>query len=200
MRSPKRKIWILFIMIFILACSTVVVYAYLSAQSGSVQNNFSAASGPNPSIQESTNSPLTLKENVTVDVGAPGYAVYVRVAIVINWEDANGHILGQKPVAGTDYVMNLNIADSDKWFYNSADGFYYYEEMISSGETDVLIESCYQAGESPSATYKLNVQIIAQTIQALGTTDGNDPIPAVTDAWGVYIVDGKLSVTAPPAS
>lgn len=176
--------------------------AYLSASTGGLTNTFSAAPDSEPTIDESFVD--NVKTDVKVDVGNPGYAVYVRAAIVVNWEkDGDGnenHFHATAPVYGTDYNISLNIADDDPWFLGS-DGFYYHKAMVNSGGTKALIKECKPLVTAPEG-YHLSVEIIAQTIQALGTTDNDangNPVtvgtPAVTDAWGVGVSDGKLTPT-----
>lgn len=203
--QSKRKcpwaVWVL-ILIAVLSLSTGTAFAYLRASTGPVTNTFSADVAPNPVIREDVNG--NVKSNVSVVVNADAdedadaeekkldYAVYVRAAIVFTWQDENSKVLAQAPVKGTDYNILLNTTD---WF--EKDGFYYYRYPISStadtnAVTGVLINSC-----SPIVTktdYSLHVEIITQTIQALGTTDDNNT-PAVTDAWKVT-VDANGNLTA----
>lgn len=170
-----RVIWVL-ILIAALCLGTGTVFAYLRVTSDPLENQFSAAVDPTPGIADS----------YAVNVGEPGYAVYVRAAIVVTWQDTTGNVLGQAPVQGTDYTMELN---SD-WFEQN--GFYYYSKPVSKSVgtdavTSVLIDSCSETGTAPADGYTLHVEVVAQTIQALGTTDGDSPIPAVTAAWGVGV-------------
>lgn len=203
MSSRKHK-WLAAILIAALAitATTGAVYAYLSATTDLVENSFTPVSDPDITIVETfattPDSINLIKENVCVDVGESGYAVYVRVAIVVTWKNADKEVYGQIPVAGTDYTIKLNVGDDAPWFYNSKDGFYYLESMVYSGKTEELIRSCYQTAAAPETGYTLHVEIIAQTIQAKGSTDRLDengnPIPAVTDAWGVTVgADDKLT-------
>lgn len=201
MGSRKQK-WLAAVLIAALAitATTGAVYAYLSATTDPVDNTFTAA--PTHTIDIKETFPIgdtnPIKENVCVDVGNPGYAVYVRAAIVITWKDADGNVYGQAPVRGTDYAINLNVDENAPWFYHSKDGFYYHKKMVAyDGEdeatklTSVLIESCSQLKAGPEG-YTLHVEIIAQTIQAKGGTDADNK-PAVEDAWKtVTVVDGKL--------
>ena len=55
----------------------------------------------------------------------------------------------------------------------------------------MLITECAPVDGKTPVGYGLNVEIITQTVQALGTTD-SDGTPAVADAWGVTLVDGKI--------
>lgn len=192
----KRRIplasWVL---ILLAGMSLMVggVVAYLSASTGAVTNRFIPEVAEDPVVVETFED--NEKTNVKVDVGEPGYAVYIRAAVVVTWKDTrNGDVLGVMPQAGVDYTMSLG----DKWFLGS-DGFYYYSSPVAyDGEhgstklTENLINSCKPIDGKTPAGYHLNVEIISQTIQALGTTDVGDK-PAVADAWGVAVKDGKLT-------
>ena len=183
-----RKWFTAILAICMVSALTLAAYAYLSNSFGPVDNQFGAASDPAPSIAETFEG--NMKTDVAVDVGDPGYAVYVRAVIVVTWEDGSGNILAQKPVAGTDYSMELMVGAGKDWF--EKDGFFYYRSGISSGSTSPLIAECRQLKDAPDG-YALHVQIISQTVQALGTTDSGN-VPAVTDAWGVSVnSDGSLS-------
>ena len=86
--------------------------------------------------------------------------------------------------------MELMVGAGKDWFEKG--GFFYYRSRISSGSTSPLIDECRQLKAAPDG-YALHVQIISQTVQALGTTDSGN-VPAVTDAWGVSVnSDGSLS-------
>lgn len=201
MSSRKNRILVaVFILMALIGAVTSVVYAYLSATTGSVENTFTHAPEHDISIKETFPGEGTnpVKENVCVDVGNPGYAVFVRANIIVTWQknvDGKTSIYSKMPVGGTagtagiDYVLNCNQAD---WFLGS-DGFYYLRTMVTKDETEPLINQCYQCQAGPEG-YTLHVEIIAQTIQAKGSTDA-DGIPAVESAWKVVKVnpDGTLS-------
>lgn len=202
MGSRKQK-WLAAILIAVLAitATTGAVYAYLSATTAPVENTFTVAPTHTIDIEETfTTAPgglKPLKQNVCVDVGNPGYAVYVRVAIVVTWKNDKNEVYGQAPVVGTDYTISLNVGGNTPWFQGS-DGYYYLESMVVSGNTPVLINTCsLTSGANIPDGYDLHVEIIAQTIQAKGGTDA-DNTPAVEDAWKVVTVadDGTL-ITVP---
>ena len=187
-KIEKKKVLItVLITIAIAVCLATGVLAYLSLNSGPVANSFTPAADTDPVIAESFDKKI--KSNVKVNVGDPGYAVFVRAAILVTWKDSSGKVLADKPVLGTDYSMNLNSTD---WF--EKDGFYYHVSSVNSGTTSVLIETAKPLKDAPESGYSLSIELISQTIQAHGTTDiGN--VPAATAAWGVTVVDGKLSNT-----
>lgn len=201
MGSHKQK-WLAAIVIALLAitATTGAVYAYLSATTDPVDNKFTTAPNPTLGIQETFTKAHEdaniVKENVRVNIGNPGYAVYVRAAIVITWKDGKGNVYGQAPVLEDDYALELNTKE---WF-KGGDGFYYHKNMVAydgnneaTKLTSVLIEACSQLKTGPES-YTLHVEIVAQTIQAKGSTDVGD-VPAVEDAWRTVVVneDGTLS-------
>lgn len=188
-QSKRKRILPVFLaVLFVIAVTVATVYAYLKTSTPAVENSFGAAQDPEATITESFD-PNTEKKNVAVKVGDTGYSVYVRAAIVVTWKDASGNVLATKPVAGTDYTISLN--DSE-WF--EKDGFYYHKAAVESGDsTAVLINSCAPSDGKTPAGYGLNVEIVAQTIQAAGKADAGD-IPAVTKAWKVKVAsNGKLT-------
>ena len=199
MNAKKRRLpRLLIVGVILLAALSVSALAYLSASTVGLVNTFEPATETDPGILEGSDGNTfdgITKEQVKVNVGNPGYAVYVRAAIVFNWEmDGDGnenHFHATAPVAGTDYILSIN-AD---WFLGT-DGFYYHKAMVNSGgTTEALINSCQlKDGAVVPGGYHLDVKIIAQTIQALGTTDADDT-PAVTAAWGVKVDSATKQLT-----
>ena len=199
-KKARRMVICAFVAVLLVAAITAgSVVAYLKLNTDTVQNDFSVAPEHTPVIEESVNDPLTVKKDVAVNIGNPGYAVYVRAAIVITWKDGeNGSVLGQPPVKDTDYVIVLNTTE---WFEEG--GFYYCRNYVNSdsgsgNDSPVLIESVkLKDGAVVPAGYTLNVEIITQTIQAAGKTDDAEN-PAVTDAWGITVDADKRLVDPTP--
>lgn len=191
--KQKNKQTMRFSIIVIAAILVVTVSSVFAAYlkySEVVLNNFESADSVTPTIHESFED-KTVKKDVSFSVGSTEYPVYVRVAIVITWQNEDG-IVYFKPVEEDDYEIALNL---DDWTLRD-DGFYYYNEPVpSGGETSELIRICRQIKEAPVDGYTLSVNIIVQTIQAIGYTDGEDntdpdndtgKIPAWDDAdWEV---------------
>ncbi len=194
--KSKKILTVVAVALLVTAVLVGSVYAYLNRSVGPVTNDFAADSDLDPTIQETfeakTADGLPVKEDVSVKVGDLGYTVFVRAAIVITWKDVSDpddvKVYSALPVAGTDYSLELN---ETKWFFQ--DGFYYYPDAVAAnGSTDVLIESCEQLETAVVPYgYQLSVEIIAQTIQSEGTTDGG-AVPAATNAWGVTVTNDKL--------
>ena len=199
MRRIPLLTWVLLGMA-VLGMFTGGVMAYLSAATVGVENSFTVDTDYDPVIQEGFDGQQ--KKDVLVSVPMSGddsqkYAVYVRAAVVVTWRRADATepedqeiLLAKAPVPENDYDLDWNNTD---WF--EQDGFYYHKAAVNpGGNTSVLIEAC-----QPRVTregYVLNVEIMAQTVQALGITDDGDT-PAVTDAWGVQVANGLLKPTSP---
>ena len=154
------------------------------------------------------------------------YPVYFRVKILITWkkwvpyetetddntdtvpenpQDYEAEGLGEyvvhfkEPVKGKDYILTL--AGNEEWVYNKADDYYYYTELVpSGGQTKALIEKCELLKDTinpPEDGWRLSVELIVQTVQAIGHTDESDnERPAYQDAWGVNFNDLK-NITNP---
>lgn len=127
-------------------------------------------------------------------------------------EDESTYIVSYKqPVKGTDYTLDLNLTD---WKLGK-DGFYYYvmngadptalKTVESRESTDKFIISCRQLDSAtpPEDGYFLSVDIIVQTVQAVGSTDDEPGIPAYQHAWGTLSWassgnEGEAGGTNPP--
>ena len=146
--------------------------AYLIANGGSITNIFNPTQA---SIQIVETFDETTKEDVYVK-NTCEIPVYVRVAIVPTWEDANGN-----PVGVSASLNDLNIDwGSDKWVEHS-DGYWYYKEAVA---VDTVTENLIDEATVVTANgYKMNLQIIAEAIQADGVNAQGTK--AVFDAWGV---------------
>lgn len=108
---------------------------------------------------------------------------YIRAAIVVTWQDANGNVYPATPRSGLDYTMVMGSSD---WSLH-ADGFYYYKDPVEPGQkTNNLIDSCVYLANAP-AGYGLNVEILGSAIQSV-------PTSVVTSNWGVTVAtDGTIT-------
>lgn len=188
-RNPKKQrmpmaSWLI-ALLAAASLTTGTVAAYLAVASNYIENTFSAENQVDPSVAETFSG--TKKENVYVQVGDPGYAVYVRAAIVVTWKNSDDKVWSAAPQP-EEYSLTIG----EGW-EKGTDGFYYHLAPVQSGgSTKVLITECSPIDQAPESGYTLSVEIMAQTIQALGTTDDGE-IPAVQDAWDVGVGgDGML--------
>lgn len=177
----KSRIKYPIIAVAVLVATVSSVYALYKKQTDTVENTFTVAYSADPVISEEFTG--SIKENVCINIADKGYPVYVRCSVVVSWKDESGNIHSSIPVAGKDYVLETG----DDWNLQT-DGMYYYKSPLQTGQTTPLIVSCTAVVASPDENYHLSVEILSQTIQAVGSTDGED-IPAHQDGWGIALAD-----------
>lgn len=183
-RYGARNVAIALSLALILTFAIGGTIAFLATNTQDVKNSF-APSQVSCVVEETFEN--NVKTNVTVK-NTSDIDAYLRAAVVVTWQNANGDVLGVKPVKGEDFTMKLG----DGWDTDTTDGYYYYPTAVKPGEsTEKLIEKCEVLKAAPEAGYTLHVEIIASAIQAEGepTSDevkalgtGNTP---VEQAWGV---------------
>ena len=144
------------------------VRAYLSHSGGQVENSFTTEVHPT----------IAVSDDYKVTVSNTDYAVYLRAAVVVNWKsEGTGNLLAALPEKSQtgDYLVNADWKDG-------GDGFYYYKQAVTNGQTTSPIVSL---STSSKTGYTLVANVAVQAIQAVGQTDGNNPVDAVDAAWGI---------------
>ena len=177
-RGNQRKATVLLSsLVLILTLFVGVTAAFLTARDGSVVNTFQS-SQVSCAVNEKPFDGTT-KTNVTISNTGDTEA-YIRAAIVVTWKDKeNGNVYGAMPVLGTDYTMEMNLAN---WI-DGGDGYYYYKKAVQpDGKTDVLITSCTAIQDKAPAGYGLNVEILSSAIQSV-------PVSVVNEKWPAVRVD-----------
>ena len=184
MKSKRRILLLSLLALIVLGSTATLVHAYYIRSSNDLVYKFSPASSRAPVVGDPTRAFMlddNVMENTAISVGETNYPVYVRAAIVVTWQrqDDNGgyEVYFQPPVEGTDYIITIGA----NWIKND-DGFYYYSSPVSSNETTTDLISDLNVINKELDQYKFNVEIIAQTVQAVGSDDSGTP--AVKDAWG----------------
>lgn len=183
-KKNKFPAWGL-ILLLLLTLSVGGVTAYLSASSDTLTNKFTVAPDAVVAVNQTMADPQYSNNVVVTD---QGYAVYLRAAVVVNWEktvDGKREILSKIPEASLDY--SLSAKDESPWI-QLGDGFYYYRYVIAdSGQFPPPVSLQVLPGNR-HPEYELKMTVYAQTVQAVGTTDEDHTTPnkdAVFDAWGV---------------
>ncbi len=192
-RTVKRPFLILASLALVVLLSVGGTMAFLVAETPEVKNTFTPAKVSNE-VKEDIDD--NVKNNVRVE-NTGDIPAYIRAKVVVSWVqlDQDGKVVGvyggAVPEEGSDYT--ITYATGTDWV-KGADGFYYYTKAVTpKASTDILFTDCKVAENAviPEG-YKLSVEILAQSIQADGVDSKG--IAAVTDAWGVSVVDGKLSI------
>ena len=197
-RKANKKVLIsVVIAALVLAIGTVVVFAYLSGKSESVNNKFSADSDP------------TLTAGESVAVNDSGYTVYIRAAVIVTWqktESGETLIYATKPSETADYTItfaNLLGVDADlvpeTWTLGN-DGFYYYTSPVANGASTKPLYNSVVLKDTATVPegYSLKVEFATQAVQAIGTTDnvGSTTDNATYAAGTLAVVDAWKVLTA----
>ena len=161
-RTISPVVWIVLILA-VLGMSFSGARAYLSHSGGTVTNSFTTEVHPTISVDE----------YYKVTVSNTEYAVYLRAAVVVNWDnDASSTVL---PAKSGEYTL----APGPGWVLHG--DFYYYNQAVTNGTIDAPVVTVSGA----KSGYTLKVDVAVQAIQAVGQTDGDSPVDAVFDAWGI---------------
>lgn len=174
--APKKRgsvKWLLLLAALALMLTAAIggSLAWLQDEPAVVQNTFTPGKVPNH-VEEKFENDVKNDVMITNDGNVDAY---IRAAVVVNWVDEKGNLSGTAPVYGTDYTWEMNM---DGWKLG-ADGYYYHLAPVASeGSTGILFTEC-----KPKSTTKglhLSVEIMGQSIQALGVTGGK---PVVAELW-----------------
>lgn len=153
--------------------------AYLTTNTPDVVNTFTPGEVP-PSINETRpEKNNNIKEHVSV-TNTGNVEAYIRAAVVVNWVDDKGNIVNNPE--GHTYMINYS-EDTD-WVKGSDGYFYYTKPVAATKATGELISSAYPTA---GTTYKLQIEIMAQTIQS-------KPTSVVAEKWDVTVTEGEDGV------
>lgn len=173
-RTHVTKPFALLVSLVLLAVGlTSTSLAFLIDQTPAVVNKFDPGE-VTASITEDFDK--SVKENVSVQ-NTGNTDAYIRAKVVVTWQDSEGNIYAQAPVAGEDYTIEYNNND---WV--SKAGYWYCKTAVAPGaSTPVLVDRCEQLTQEPN-DYHLVVEILADAIQST-------PATAVESAWSVTVGD-----------
>ena len=158
-KNMKKMLILLAATMLLLTFAVGGTIAYLVTSDGPVVNTFEPAK-VTIAVKES------FEDNIKKDVyitNTGSAKAYIRAAIVVTWQDANGNIYPAFPVENTDYRIDYGTG------WTPSGGYYYYNGEVEPGDpTTNLIDSIAPvAGKAPNG-YALHVEILAQAIQAEG--------------------------------
>ncbi len=180
--NRKKYLGFLFCIMLLLTAAVGGTLAFVAVKTLSVKNQFESAYVTCKVVVGEDNNADAIKVQNTSNVDA-----YIRAAIVVNWMDSAGNVLGTAPVEGAskDYTLYIN---TETWEKDEATGFYYYTGRVGTSEsTTSLINDISENTSNRPTGYTLSIEVIAEAIQADGVTDV-DGTPAYQDAWGIDIL------------
>ena len=180
--KTKKSLILLASLAAILLVGVAGTLALLITQSGPVKNTF-VPGNVAVAVQETFTQGGTEKTDVKIQ-NTGNVDAYIRVAIIPTWEDDEGNPVG---VSASLNDLDIVWTSSNKW-EKGDDGFWYYTSPVSAGAStgNLIAEATVKTANG----YKMNLQILAQGIQADGV-DSNDETP-VEQAWGENAAAGLV--------
>ena len=178
-RTRKKKVNVAVIAVLflcIIAGTVGGVYAYLTAKTDPISNEFVPAKVSclvEEDFAEGVKSNVKVRNTGNIDA-------YMRAVVVATFVSEDGKVLATAPKESVDYFIQWG---DDGWI-KGQDGYWYHTKPVKPEETTVpLIESAYEL--SVPDGYRLHLQILATGVQS-------DPTIAVQEAWGVSVNNGEL--------
>lgn len=173
-KKADRAVLLLVSLVLVLSAAIGGTLGYLTGQV-SVTNTMQVGEFTTEIDEDTENG---VKSNVKVQ-NTGDYDAYIRAVVVVTWQNKDGAVYPEAPVAKEDYTITYG----KDWTQQG--GFWYYNGVVGAGKaTADLIGTCQpMEGEAPEG-YDLNVEILASAIQA-------EPAQAVQDAWGMQYQDGS---------
>jgi hypothetical protein len=194
MKAQKKIILFSSALVLVALVAVGSTMAYLQSSTPKATNNFVV---PVADIQINENSSsFQFDQNLTtikqvriqnVKHDNQSIPVYIRVKLVPIWRHAGTGEGTGIPVTGLTYGYGVSGTSSvpiTPWVYHQADGYYYYKTPVAPENfTDYLIGKVTVAQPANQPGCDLEVQVIADSIQADGKMANGDS--AAKNAWGV---------------
>lgn len=138
-------------LVLLLGVAGGTTLAYIIAQGGTVKNSFTPGV-----VLCSVGDDYKITNDGNVDA-------YIRAAVVINWENAQGEINGIAPKMGTNYTLSLGAG------WEKIGDYYYYNAVVPFENADKTtpVVTVEQIGDAPNG-FTLVVEVLAEAIQAEG--------------------------------
>lgn len=168
--APRRGLVLAAALALTLIFSAGGTLAWLAASTEETVNTFSPAQ---MEIQVKEEFDGKIKKNVRVE-NKSETAVYIRVALVPTWVNAEGEPMAQS--ASLDDLTFTTQLPQSGW--KKSGSYYYYTLPVSAGSiTPELFTSAVVKATAPEGCI-MDLQVLAQAVQAT-------PKDAVTAAWGL---------------
>ena len=172
MKNNKKRFTLGICLALIAAFAIGGTVAYLSAKTGTVKNDFTPVT-ITPEIDEKVENNVKTYAKVN---NKSNTDVYIRADVIITWKNTTTQEV--LPVKDTDYSIKWNETD---WF-NEGGILYHKAKVSENGSTANIFTDCKPIVNPPKDGYTLNVEILAQAVQAT-------PAQAVQELWSDVKVD-----------
>lgn len=158
-RRSGKSIALLVSLLLIIGATVGGTIAFLMDSDGPLHNLFNPSQVTtyvDETVCDDTKSNVKIQNTGDTDA-------WIRVAVVVTWQDADGNVYGQAPKAGENYT---NWTPGTDWVKGD-DGFYYYTKPVAAqaATANALIAEIKPIGTPPAEGYYLTVEIIGSGIQ-----------------------------------
>lgn len=197
-KAFNKDKWTVFVataaILLVSVVGVLAVRAYLVAQSEQKNNEFAPMTYTDTQIEEPqtefelTDGATTIQKKATISnpAGEQKKPVFVRVAVVCSTYDAEGINVAYK------YNCTASFTTASGWTLKD-DGYYYYNSIVDPGEsTTELFGSAVSISNTEDLPndYKINIDVIADTVQAVSTdsskwTSDDYTTAEIATAWGI---------------
>lgn len=173
--------------IIVSVSGVLIVRAYLTAKTNDKINPFAPMTYTNTEVSEpehefsstqDINKDITVAKSAKVKnlAGSDKKPVFIRVALTYSVYDENGvNVTSEYPIQGYEFPNGLGTGWTQK-----NDGYYYYNAIVPpGGETNEIFAPVDPEVKSPRlkvlldkdlpTTYRIEVNVIADTVQAVAT-------------------------------
>lgn len=173
-KFSKKAIMMLVITTLLLTFSVGSTVAFLVDKADEVENTFKPASATTDIVEVIDG---TKKTSITISNAESSIDVYVRVAIIANWINDEGQIMGTAP---------LTVSLKDTWFKGN-DGYYYHKAPVKANtSSSEMLANPIELTKDSTTGYRMQVTIIHQSIQAQPTT-------TVDSVWNVTLSGDQIT-------
>lgn len=173
-KFSKKAIMMLVITALLLTCTVSSTVAYLVDKADEVENTFKPANATTDIVEITDGAKKT---SITIYNAINSIDVYVRVAIIANWINDDGQIMGTAP---------LTVSLKDTWFQGE-DGYYYHKAPVKANtSSSEMLASPIELTKDSSTGYRMQVTVIHQSIQA-------QPTSTVDNVWNVTLSGDQIS-------
>ena len=187
LHHKRGGVALLLVLMGLLLVSIGTISALFIKQTETIENEFTAKPANILILEEFDGD---VKSNVAIQ-NTSEIPVYIRVALVPNWEDVDGNIMG---ISASMSDFTLTGYPGTGWVLGT-DGYWYYTSPVTKGgQTSNLFDTAVV--NAADHGYNMNLKVLAQCIQADGeSSNGERPVEQV---WSTGVVgvneDGSLNI------
>lgn len=192
-RYRRRRILTVILLMLTIAQGTAMTAAKYVHSSNRVEYTYCPDTYDRPQIQRTVtrlaNGFYTMTDLSVTPSEDTDYLVWVRIAVLPLWENAQGTVYGRPLTADKEYTLSYNV---EQWEWH--DGYYYCLTPVYGGQATPPFftgtHSLTQISTAPQEGYTFQVRVSAETIQAIGVLDGSQQT-AAQNGWGYDQTDGN---------